>query len=424
MNKKNKAAAWLVVLLSAYFLVSATSCSGLKTIWSWPKSFFEGTPSDHKDKGAAQFLSTVRPYQGNPDSYYRLACFYQERGSHRKAIEEFEKVLSIDPSYFKAYNGMGISYDLLGNFPSAVKAYEAALLLNPSLDYVQNNLGYSLYLQGTLDGAIAAFKKAIALNEGERRFHNNLGVAYAEKGQSDLALAEFKLGGDEAKAYYNLAQFAYKKGLYNEAKSHYAQALKLNPSSSVFETGQEASNSLAAIFQPATKKARAEELVVPAPSTSKEIRRQETGPSVPLSPTTSGGESTVLDSPEALTQTAAGFEKIREISKPKEFHKTVGIEISNGNGAERMARRVGNYLQQKGLKVVRYTNAHKFNYTGTRIFYRKGYQEAADQLAEQLPVFQNMEELRKLDRPNVQIKILIGRDLIPHNRLFKNGERS
>jgi Tfp pilus assembly protein PilF len=265
MNKKNETVTWLVVLLSGSLLVSATSCSSMKTILSWPRSFFEGTQVNHKDKdkAAAQFLSTVRPYQGNPDSHYRLACYHQERGRHKQALEEFEKVLLIDPSYFKAYNGMGISYDLLGNFPRAVEAYEAALLLNPSLDYVQNNLGYSLYLQGDLDGAMAAFKKAIGLNEREQRFHNNLGLVYAEKGQWDLAMMEFQLAGEGAKAHFNVAQFLHKRELNHSGKMPHSPASSLQNSFLRAPTELDMDQALGMIFQPATEKAKGKELTTP-----------------------------------------------------------------------------------------------------------------------------------------------------------------
>jgi Tfp pilus assembly protein PilF len=77
-----------------------------------------------------QFFSQVRPSQGNPDSHYLLGCYYQERGSHREAIEEFQKVLLIDPNYVKAYNGMGISYDLSKASSKATEVYQKALKIN------------------------------------------------------------------------------------------------------------------------------------------------------------------------------------------------------------------------------------------------------------------------------------------------------
>ena len=81
------------------------------------------------DKEIVQFFSKVRPQPGNPGSHYLLACYYQERGRHKEAIEEFKKVILINPDHIKAYNGMGVSYDLLEKFPEAVESYRTALRL-------------------------------------------------------------------------------------------------------------------------------------------------------------------------------------------------------------------------------------------------------------------------------------------------------
>ena len=101
--------------------------------------------------------------------------------------------------------------------------------------------------------------------------------------------------------------------------------------------------------------------------------------------------------------------------------KGVGIEISNGNGVNRNARKVGNYLKGKGLNVIRLTNANHFKQAGTRIYYQKEYNEAAGYVAEQLPVFQDMIEVKRFDRPNIKVKVLIGKDLIPQNKLFADN---
>ncbi len=420
---KNKKIIGLV--LSSSFLVFILSCAAMKNFLSTPEDFLGSYRINPADKEVAQFISNVRPYQGKPDSHYLLACYYQERGNHKEAIGEFKKALSIDPEYIKAYNGLGISYDLLGDFPKAIESYKRALKLNPALDYLHNNLGYSYLLQGKWEEAVSAFKKSISLNNQDHRFHDNLALAYAEKGWYDLALFEFKLAGDEAKAYFNLAQLYFRKGLYKEAKDQYAKALNLDPSSTIFRTKMEAMSALNSIFQGDAAKARTEDLVVAeGPPAPEKTRKEESKTQVALQPTTSGQEKMDLHTPPAFLQTGIGLEKAKEILKPKNFPKVAGIEISNGNGVKRMAGRVGNYLQQKGLKVVRLTNADKFNYPDTRIFYKQGYQEAANQLAEQLPAVQSIEERRKLDRGNIQIKVLIGRDLIPHNKLFKNRGRS
>src|SRR5512137_1000743 len=96
----------LVCLLFAALLL--TGCSST-TIFSYLK--FPGTsnppPVREAEPGeVAAFVSQVRQVKGNPDSHYLLAVHYQQRGMHRKALEEFTKTVRIDPLYAKAYNGM------------------------------------------------------------------------------------------------------------------------------------------------------------------------------------------------------------------------------------------------------------------------------------------------------------------------------
>jgi Flp pilus assembly protein TadD len=529
--KKNKKV--YLFLLVGIFILYLIGCSTIQNTINWAR-FGRSPDTSAQDKNLTQFFSNIRPTPGNPDSHYLLAAYYQQRGRHKEAIEEFQKVLSIDPGHFKACNGMGVSYDLLGNFPKAVEAYEAALVLNPNLDYVQNNLGYSLLLQGNVDRAVAAFKKAIDLNEGEQRFHNNLGLALAEKGEYDSALAEFKLGGDEATAHFNLAELYFKKGKYEEAKIQYVLALKTNPSNTVAQTSLKAANALVAIFQTTPKEAEAKRVIIPdSPAVKNSAEKEEiTGNQTPEVDTVKEAgqnasisqekgkvidpvepkESNVAASnaiphpiteltipkaadpgiqqadikkpiefpPEAIVEPIdlyelrvgsfrveenarvesnslqeAGYQTSLKQSKDKngkewyllfagpmpydkalatkekigkEFHhgveiqslegKDAGIEISNGNGVNRMARKVGDYLKERGLSVKRLTNYRNFNQGFTRIYYQEGHIGAANHVARQLPATREMIELKKLDRPYLQVKVLLGKDMIPYRQTF------
>jgi hypothetical protein len=94
----------------------------------------------------------------------------------------------------------------------------------------------------------------------------------------------------------------------------------------------------------------------------------------------------------------------------------LGIEVSNGNGTTGMARKVRDYLKTRGLEVSRLTNANHFNHRVSKIYYQEGYEEAASHLAGQLPAVDGMEETKPFDRPHIKIKLLIGKDLVPHQR--------
>jgi len=587
----------LAAITSMFLLVfSFPACSvGNKTL---PWENWRGLKKEKSidSKNLDRFFSSIRRAPGNPESHYLLACFYQERGRHREAIEEFRKVLSVDSEYVKAYNGLGISFDHLKNYSLAIESYKRALDLNPHLDYVQNNLGYSYLLLGNHDEASKAFEKAIALNPQEKRFHNNLGLAYAEKGQFDLAMRELRKAGDEASAHYNVGQFYYKKGLYQEAKTHYGKALELNPSSSTFIAGFKAASVLAVVFDSHknTEKSKAAAVLTPAISSPKQpeatplpssspkenspsqspppllmeskimgehktktyefISVNEAAPSSrtdigkdlsinkdrgnndasPL-PSSSPKESSQLQSsplskysktkneasshdfqktsgsdPEPSFKMAIGYElqvashrslrlanllayslknsgfpatveswkdkrgyewhvtivgpfltrdealsqkenllKIRngrncfirfaavkidsanKLTQEQTFSssdqtslKTVGIEISNGNGVNGMARMIGNYLNENGIKVVRLTNASNFNHRATKIYYEKGYHRAANYLAGCFPAGDNLKELEKLDRLHVKVKILLGKDLIGRSRIQGSKQAS
>mgnify|MGYP000170979515 CR=1 FL=1 len=247
----------LIVSLIFFILAAFTiGCTGIGKRMGWS----DGGLGKRK---MAQFLLTTRPFFERPDSHYLLACYYQERGRYRDALNEFRKVLVIDPNYIKAYNGMGVCYDLLGDFQKAIESYQMALNLDPNLDYVYNNLGYSYFLQGNMEEAIEAFKKAISLNNRNPRFHNNLGLAYAEKGEYELALSEFKLASDEFKAHYYMAQIYFKKNLFEKAKDHYGKVLTLNPAFTIAQTSLDATNALARIFGQSRKQEEPKQFILP-----------------------------------------------------------------------------------------------------------------------------------------------------------------
>ncbi len=96
----------------------------------------------------------------------------------------------------------------------------------------------------------------------------------------------------------------------------------------------------------------------------------------------------------------------------------LGIEISNGNGVNGMARRVGNYLKNNGLSVIRLTNAEHFGHSETVVFYTAGLFQEAYRVAMELPGYQEMREVDGFDRSNVGIRVLIGKDIIGSRRLF------
>ncbi len=107
--------------------------------------------------------------------YYNLGNFYNSRGLHRKAMEQYLAAIDLYPQYAEAHNNLGILY--LATFGLRGKAIEHlsnAVRLNPGLVDAHFNLG-KLYLEeGLLDMAIAEFATVLKLSPGDRDAANML----------------------------------------------------------------------------------------------------------------------------------------------------------------------------------------------------------------------------------------------------------
>ncbi|HBH61374.1 MAG TPA: hypothetical protein DDX85_06490 [Nitrospiraceae bacterium] len=401
----------ICLLIMVSFISFSVSCSttgdafkGVK-LWDDAKALNAFNNSNMK-----KFVSSVRAPLGNPDAHYQLANYYQERNKHKDAIEEYKKVIRIDPANVKAYNGTGVSFDQLGYSYRAIDYYKKALELNSELDYVLNNLGYAYIRLGKYEQAIDALKKAAALDSRNARFHNNLGLAYAKKGEFDQALMEFKLAGDEARARFNIGRIYYEKGLYNEARVYFQEALDINPSFLVAKVWLNMADSITIASQSLMNKMeegeKSDEL--------RQVHESEKNTEYISVIETKKSSSTIISNSENA--------KLQESdNQPAVSYEGIGIEISNGNGINRMARTIGNYLGEKGFSVVRLTNADNFAHKETIVYYRSEHFETAYELARQMPGHQNLEKVHKLDRSDIDIKILIGRDIVRQNDLFAGG---
>jgi hypothetical protein len=89
-----------------------------------------------------------------------------------------------------------------------------------------------------------------------------------------------------------------------------------------------------------------------------------------------------------------------------------------------MATRVGVYLSDRGFLVLPPRNADNFNHPETRIYYCIGFLQDAYRVAQQIPGYQNMDKAEQFERSNTKIKVLIGKDLIPFDKIFIKTHRT
>ena len=235
---------------------------------------------DWKD-AVSLWNATSETSPGSYRVYYNLGMGYQyERGNTEKAIESFNKSLSLR-DFAMTHDALGFIYYQQGRYEEALKELQTARLMQPALGTVYYHLGLLYLAMKEYDNAISIEKegfKVAELRGGNifRHLYNPMpyadmhfitGVASFRKGEFDEAArqmeetlkwdpaypdARYYLGYSllktgrleeaeevlveeinvhpaNSKVRYLLATVFMKKGLYDKALAQYEKVLELDP---------------------------------------------------------------------------------------------------------------------------------------------------------------------------------------------------
>ncbi len=165
--------------------------------------------------------------------YTELGIIATERGDYKKALDNFNKALEIDPSYAAAHYNMGNAMAAQGAFKEAIKAYKKAIEADGEMLMAYDNLGKSYLQIGHFDKALRTFDILADLRPDLEGGLIGKGLVYHTMGNYDKAIAAFKEALDirleSASAYYNLACAYAGSGFLKKARAALAKAVELNP---------------------------------------------------------------------------------------------------------------------------------------------------------------------------------------------------
>ena len=101
---------------------------------------------------------------------------FSRHGDARRAAEELEKAVRLDPKYAEAHGNLGFEYMQLGRLKEAEAEIRRAIALDPYVSIVHSNLGWLLFQQRHFAEAERSARQAIALSLDNDRAHMLLGV--------------------------------------------------------------------------------------------------------------------------------------------------------------------------------------------------------------------------------------------------------
>ena len=153
-----------------------------------------------------------------------LAVGYFENGQYTVALDEFKKVIQIDPNFGDAHNLGGMIYMALGDRRVAEAQFQRAISINARDPNAWHNLGWLQCEERRYPEAVQSFERALAIPTYPDRARTLMTQGICEARSGDRAKAEatlmrsYELDAANPVAGYNLSQLLYQRGDYSRAQ--------------------------------------------------------------------------------------------------------------------------------------------------------------------------------------------------------------
>lgn len=170
----------------------------------------------------------------------------ERQGRTDEAKKIYLELVTTSPKRADVHHCLALLHDRKGECRAAEAYYQKALRLDPENAAAYCDLGYSYYLQQRWPDAEEQLRRAVALEPDLRRAHNNLGLLLTRTDREAEAFDAFaKAGCSEAEAHANVALALSLAERWDDARTHYQRALKLEPNLKSAQHGVASLESLA-----------------------------------------------------------------------------------------------------------------------------------------------------------------------------------
>jgi tetratricopeptide (TPR) repeat protein len=178
-------------------------------------------------------------------AFNQLAVAYLARRDYRGALDQCKKALELRPNYLDALINSGLAQFGLRDFQAAIASFEKycqvqadfdvagenlpiILSFPDATDMAHNSLGALYELTGRPDKAESHYLKALEKNPHIKEAAGQLGRLYLARGEFESAEHWFRnqlLHRPTQEALTGLASILFQTGRFDQAESHYQQAI-------------------------------------------------------------------------------------------------------------------------------------------------------------------------------------------------------
>jgi tetratricopeptide (TPR) repeat protein len=183
-------------------------------------------------------ISKKQLFKDNEFVFYFLGQAFAKEKNYEKAIENYEKAISINPNNIDFHNDLGTVFSISGNRKKAIETYENIISITPEKAKSYFNLGIVYSEFSDFKNAIINIKKAISINPDEVDYYISLGEVFRMKENYAEAIKYYKkaisIDPNIADVYNNFGVICRFQKNYKKAIKNYKKAISINPNDESF----------------------------------------------------------------------------------------------------------------------------------------------------------------------------------------------
>jgi tetratricopeptide (TPR) repeat protein len=138
----------------------------------------------------------VDPDDYDGSEYKSRAYAYLAQGKQKEAIDDFSKVIELDPNNAANYNTRAWTYYEMGQYEKGLDDANKALKIKPDAAYILDTRSNIYRGLGKYSKAMDDINKAIELKPDQAFYYYTRGLNYEAMGEKDKALADLKKSCD------------------------------------------------------------------------------------------------------------------------------------------------------------------------------------------------------------------------------------
>jgi tetratricopeptide (TPR) repeat protein len=162
------------------------------------------------------------------EAYYNLGITYNNNDENDSAITAFQKAILFKSDFAEAYNWLGISYGNNGKYVLAKVQYKIAISINPDLFETLGNL---YKIEDKNDSAIIFYNKAISVKPDCAEIYNWMGNSYSSLDKEDDAISAYQkaisIKPGYVNAYRNMGHSLFYKKDYERAIDAFKKSISI-----------------------------------------------------------------------------------------------------------------------------------------------------------------------------------------------------